>query len=128
MLDKSTLPEFYRPLMGCETIHADHCVICGRHNPLEQHHIVWRSWGRLYDSQGREVEKPTVTLCGFGNNLADADGRYYCHGLAHHRMLHFRADRGRLEFLLLDRPMGYLVALEMDGWRALDPMGEPWGA
>lgn len=119
MLSKSTLQEIYKPLMNCPSIKADRCVICGRHRPLEQHHMVWRSWGRLF-VKGVEVPKPTITLCGFGNNLADADGRYYCHGLAHHRMLHFRVRDGYLEYLLISHPVNYLTALDMDGWKVLD--------
>lgn len=94
--------------------------------------MVFRSAGRLYRG-GREVPKPTITLCGFGNNLRDADGRYYCHGLAHHRMLHFRwvlaparfqedngmaqMGGGHLEYIRTDGPTKYAEALEMQGWK-----------
>ena len=110
----------------------DHCAICGRPMPLNQHHIVRRGAGTLY-RMGVEVPKPTITLCGFGNNLTDGDGRYYCHGLAHHGMLHFRwvddvptrpTDQnehppcaGHLEYLRTPEPCGYATALESDGWR-----------
>ena len=134
-----TLPEMYRPLMMAGSIRAPHCVVCGRTYPLNQHHIVRRSAGKLYRN-GMALPKPTVTLCGFGNNLRDADGRPYCHGLAHHGMLHFRwtgsvalkgsamepydVNGGHLEYLRTDEPVGYLEALEMDGWR---PLGRWYG-
>ena len=137
---KTTLPEILHPLMKCPSIIAPRCKICGRVEPLEQHHMVRRGAGELIDENGRKLKKPTITLCGFGNNLKDADGRYYCHGLAHHQMLHFRyvkADRKRryvqgkvvtntfdysdkvyvLEFLITKEPTKYQDALEMDGWR-----------
>lgn len=129
---KSTLPAIYHPLMQAPTMVAGRCFICGRREPLEQHHYVWRSWGKLYKS-GVEMRKPTITLCGFGNNLRDANGRYYCHGLAHHRMLHFRwkpsgqrteqahsftaYGAGRLQYLLTEEPTDYEKALEMEGWQ-----------
>lgn len=96
--------------------------------------MVFRSAGRLYRG-GREVPKPTITLCGFGNSLRDADGRYYCHGLAHHRMLHFRwvpappdfarengnaqFGGGHLEYLVSrGRPLKYADALRRrEGWK-----------
>lgn len=129
----STLDPIYRPLMRAPSIHLDHCAVCGRPYPLEQHHFVWRSWGKVF-RQGVEVPKPTITLCGFGNNLG-SDGRYYCHGLAHHRMLHFRwvpappqfkeddgyasHGGGRLEYLRTSEPTRYADALEMSGWREI---------
>lgn len=130
-VEKSTLPEFLVPLMDAPSMIAGRCFICGRKFHLEQHHIVFRSAGKLFKG-GREVPKPTITLCGFGNNLRDANGRYLCHGLAHHRMLHFRwvpsspkrvnglsvdlYGSGRLQFLKTDEPTDYLDALDMDGW------------
>lgn len=121
--------------MKAPSIKAEHCKICGRFRPLEQHHIVRRGAGELFDENGRKMKKPTVTLCGFGNNLKDADGRPYCHGLAHHNKLHFRwiegikecrtknvfHDRylhyGHLEYLITKEPTDYLTALGMEGWR-----------
>ena len=76
---------------------------------MEQHHMVWRSWGKMF-REGKELPKPTITLCGFGNNLP------YCHGKAHARMLHFKWDDG-LWYLETDEPTPYLEALETDGWR-----------
>lgn len=78
--------------------------------------MVWRSKGKMF-RDGVEVPKPTITICGFGNNLRDAAGRCYCHGLAHSMMLHFRYQNGRLEYLKTDEPTLYEVALELDGWR-----------
>ena len=88
-MDESTLDPLYRPLMRSPSVRLSHCAICGRPAPLNQHHMVFRSAGELYRG-GRKVPKPTLTLCGLGNNLRDANGRYYCHGLAHHRMLQDR--------------------------------------
>lgn len=137
MAKVDTLPAILVPLMSAPSIRLDRCAVCGRPRPLNQHHIVRRGAGRLYRF-GREVEKPTITLCGFGNHLRDADGHPYCHGLAHANMLHFRwvprdavgggfgryqreegGDGGHIEYLLLDEPASYAAALEMDGWRPL---------
>lgn len=122
MAKEDTLPMMYRPMMGRPSIKLPRCAVCGRPHPLEQHHVVFRSAGKAYGEDGRELEKPTITLCGFGNNLRDADGRCYCHGLAHHRQLHFRWSEdgwGHWEYLLLDNPTNYIEALKMDGWRRL---------
>lgn len=118
--------------MRAPSVTLDHCAVCGRPAPLNQHHIVRRGAGALYRG-GVEAPKPTITLCGLGNNLTDADGRYFCHGLAHHGMLHFRwvddaptrpadamehpAGAGHMEYLRTDEPCGYAAALESDGWR-----------
>lgn len=140
-MSKTTLPEMWQPLMAAPSIERPYCAICGRARPLEQHHMVFRSAGELFDEHGRKMRKPTITLCGFGNNLRDADGREYCHGLAHHKRLHFRWVKtnsaksrakksagdvvmnsfvgGHLEYLLLDTPCDYLTALSMDGWKRL---------
>lgn len=125
MAKVTTLPAMYQPMMGKPSVRMAQCAVCGRTWPLEQHHVVLRSAGRMF-VEGREIEKPTITLCGFGNNLRDADGREYCHGLAHHRLLHFRwvdddamACAGHWEFIRLDEARDYLTALRMDGWRPL---------
>lgn len=138
MAKVDTLAEMYRPMMGRPSVARPRCAVCGRAFPLEQHHIVRRGAGKMYDPNGRELEKPTVTLCGFGSNLSDADGREFCHGLAHHNRLHFKwvespapghdgrpveslgeSGLGHWEFILLPEPTGYLAALGMDGWRRL---------
>ena len=122
MADVTTLDELYWPLMDARSVRLDHCAVCGRTWPLNQHHIVWRSWGQLY-RDGKRVEKPTVTLCGDGNNLhgldSNGDRVTWCHGKAHHRMLHFRNDRGRLEYAEFDAPTRYVDALESVEWRPL---------
>ena len=128
---KTTLARIWWPLMECPVIRLERCPICWRVRPLNQHHMVKLSAGELFDAYGRKRKKPTITLCGFGNNLRDANGRYYCHGLAHHEMLHFRwvptyeakgstypkLDGGHLEYLLTDEPTKYDAALNMDGWQ-----------
>lgn len=133
MAKTDTLPEMYRPLMAAPSVRLGFCAVCGRPSPLEQHHMVRRGAGKIYRA-GVEVPKPTVTLCGFGNNLKDPDGRPYCHGLAHANMLHFRwvegsalpgrvfgsaCTGGHLEYILLPEPTPYLDALGMPGWRRL---------
>lgn len=134
---KTTLARVYWPLMQGPSMVAGRCFICGRRSPLEQHHYVWRSWGKFYKG-GVELRKPTITLCGFGNNERDANGRPYCHGLAHARKLHFRFigptdysdysrrhsikretawGGGRLQYLITEEPTDYMDALDMEGWR-----------
>ena len=122
MMAATTLDQMYWPLMELPSIELPYCAVCGRNSPTELHHFVWRSWGQLY-RDGRRVEKPVVRLCGFGSNLKDADGRYYCHGRAHHRMLHFRNNGGRMEMLETEEPTDYLSALEMDGWEPVETEG-----
>lgn len=138
---KTTLARVYWPLMQGPTMIAGRCFVCGRREPLEQHHYVWRSWGKLYRG-GVEVRKPTITLCGFGNNeyhVEYINGRKvkvpYCHGIAHARKLHFRFigptdyskrhnmkretawGGGRLQYLITEEPTDYMDALDMEGWR-----------
>lgn len=115
--DICTLNELYKPLMDKPSVKLDRCAVCGRNRPLNEHHVVFRSAGTWVEN-GREKKKPTITLCGFGNNAKDASGRLYCHGLAHARMLHFRNTDG-WEYLLTDEPTRYQDALEMEGWRQL---------
>lgn len=132
MACEDTLPELWRPLMEAPSVETPRCCVCGRAHPLNRHHVVPRSRGKLY-RHGVEVPKPTVVLCGLGNNLRDADGRPYCHGMAHHGMLHFRwvaggdarslfkgeAGGGHLEYLLTAEPTRYEDALGMGGWRRM---------
>ena len=124
MADVTTLDHILIPLMDSPSIKRPCCAICGRRSPLEQHHIVRRSAGKLF-RKGVEVKKPTITLCGFGNNLG------YCHGLAHANRLHFRwveeeinpklefrtETGGHLEYLITEEPISYINALDMEGWR-----------
>lgn len=114
MARATTLQRQYWNLLSAPSVRLDHCAICGALRPLNQHHVIWRSWGEYYDGCGRRVEKPTITLCGSGN----ASG---CHGKAHQRMLHFRYsyERYRLEYLETEKPTRYIDALGMDGWKAV---------
>lgn len=129
---KTTLPRMWWPLMFVPSIRTPgRCAVCGRPGTTEAHHMVRRSAGELFDFGGRRLPKPTIDLCGFGNNLGGADGRPYCHGLAHHGMLHFRAVQtfgsalpcdkknygSHIEILRTDKPVKYQDALEMDGWK-----------
>ena len=123
MAKATTLSAIYQPMMGKPSIKTECCAICGRFYPLEQHHIVRRSSGEMYDVNGRKLKKPTITLCGFGNNLKGDHG-YYCHGLAHANRLHFRwvestdsrvdtwklnvLNCGHWEYLLTDEPTDYM--------------------
>lgn len=114
MIGKTTLPQMWWPLMGRPSVTLPYCPICGRTSPLEQHHPVRRGAGKLFD----------------------ANGRPYCHGLAHEGRLHFRWaefkgiddslghtpspwEGGHWEYLLLDEGCDYLTALGMDGWRRM---------
>lgn len=127
-----TLPDALRPLMQAPSVELDHCAICGRAWPLNQHHVVRRGAGEVY-RHGVPLPKPTITLCGSGNALADADGRRYCHGMAHHQMLHFRwvpsqvsyeahnaqhEGGGHMEYKITPEPTPYVTALASeDGWK-----------
>ena len=115
-LSKTTLARMYWPLMELESTRGDRCEVCGRAWPLNSHHIVRRGAGNLY-ADGKPLPKPTITLCGMGNVLRDADGRLYCHGAAHSGMLHFRNNHGQREYLFTD-PMPYFEALQVEeGWK-----------
>lgn len=114
MIDKTTMDAMWHPLMDVDDVTPGYCAICERAYPLEKHHMVPRSAGELY-RDGKKLKKPVIQLCGFGNNLQDSDGRNFCHGLAHHKRLHFR-NNGRLEYLITDHPVKYQEALEMAGW------------
>ena len=132
---KTTMAEEWCKLMQAPTYRFPVCAVCGRPQPLNQHHIVRRSAGEYY-CHGKKMPKPTLTLCGLGNYLADDWGRYYCHGLAHHEMLHFlyvpekrsqnpsvgkdaKALGGHLEYLRTEKPTKYIEALKMDGWKRI---------
>lgn len=119
MAGVTTLPPLYRPLMDGPSIRLDECAVCHRRGPLNQHHVVFRSQGDFY-RDGVLVPKPTITLCGFGNNYSPQDR--YCHGMAHHHLLHFRYV-GRWEFLITPEPTKYATALEMSGWMPIQLIG-----
>lgn len=136
MLDKTTLPPMWWPLMDFTDITPPYCAVCGRPYPIERHHMVPRGAGSLF-RDGELIRKPVIRLCGFGNNLKDADGRYYCHGKAHAGLLRFRAnpETGELEYLDLVGKVNlveagklkYQDALAMDGWKKLPRLeGTPW--
>lgn len=113
------LNEYEKSLMRGPSIAFDppRCAVCGRSWPVEKHHVVKRSQGG--------TSGPTIMLCGQGNNLKDANGRYYCHGRAEHRMLHFRwvpseyFGEGHWEYLETKVQMKYHIALTLGGWREL---------
>lgn len=116
-------------MRGCSVRYdPPRCAVCGRYGRVEEHHVVKRSQGG--------TDGPTIMLCGFGNNLKDADGRYLCHGRAEQHMLHFRwhaadpregewnADGGFFgegwwEYLETKVPMKYGNALLLGGWKRL---------
>ena len=128
-------------MMEGVTVKAGHCLVCGRVWPLNDHHVVWRSWGEVIDEKGKKAKKPTITLCGDGNNLhglaPDGTRVTWCHGKAHHRLLHFRWVKaapygseqerranpaktgGHWEYLETEEPTKYQEALALDGWRPL---------
>lgn len=136
MAGVDTLPAYLRPLMeGC-SIRQGRCVVCGKTWPLNQHHVVYRSSGKMFKN-GVEVPKPTLTLCGNGNTGG-------CHGKAHHHTLHFRwvpekiIDRsfayqtkkhpvtvngGHWEYMFTDEPVPEFDALQIEeGWRPINDM------
>ena len=150
-LSKTTLPPLWWPLFFCEDprLHRTkeerggidrRCAVCGAFRPLNEHHIVPLSRGKVFDLQGDEIEPPTITLCGFGNHGA-LMGYPLCHGMAHAERLHFRVQAEQevfswldeqlkehfftigasqwLEFLVTDKPVKYQTALTMGGWRSL---------
>ena len=120
-----TLPKMWWPLMELDDYTPNFCAVCGRKSPLNKHHAVPRSAGEVIDAKGHRMHKPLLTLCGFGNNLHDADGCFYCHGKAHQGLLFFRNNGGRFQFLDLTQlytdpePVSYLTALSMTGWVTL---------
>lgn len=126
MAKVDTLPEYLKPLMMGYSIDTPYCAVCGKAYPLNRHHIVKRSAGKMY-KDGVEIPKPTIMLCGSGNTSG-------CHGLAHQNRLHFRwveedtsagdwygthVKGGHWEYLITDEPTKYLKALEMDGWKPI---------
>lgn len=132
--DLCTVDELMLPMMGKPSVEkVDNagnpvCAICGSPHPLNRHHIVRRGAGKVVQ-RGRELKKPTVTLCGIGNTCG-------CHKLAHDGRLHFRwvpkIDKafynrsartnlvcGHWEYLITEDPTKYQDALGMKGWRKL---------
>lgn len=103
--------EDVRALLELPSVDVPWCIVCGTsgRSNVNKHHDPWKS----------ETSTPDVTipLCGFGNTSG-------CHELAHAGKLHFRNHEGRRQYLLTDRTVRYLTALEMDGWR--DTREESW--
>lgn len=129
MANVTTMDAALQPLMNAPSVKLPYCAVCGRTWPLNEHHIVWRSQGQLY-RDGKRVEKPTLTLCGAGNELygvgPDGERVTYCHGKVHHRLGHLRwvpnpaiANAGHLEWLETEQPTKYQEALQLEGWRPL---------
>lgn len=46
-MPRTTLPFIWWPLVDAPTIRLDHCAICGRNSPLNQHHMIKRSARRF---------------------------------------------------------------------------------
>ena len=110
-LDKSTMSDIWIPEMDGYDIRQECCVICGcKAYRMAQHHVVPRSAGELY-RDGKKLKKPTVTVCGAGNNEG-------CHGKLHSGLAHLRFREGHYETLVLDHPATRLEALDMSGWRS----------
>ena len=119
MLSKTTVNKLWEQFYELEEREytGECCQVCGRYyGTLNNHHLVKSSAGELY-RDGKVAPKPLITLCGFGNNLQDADGRYYCHGLAHHNMLHFKVEDGELYYNVFSEPIKYDEALKQPGWK-----------
>lgn len=52
MAKVDTMPIYLRPLMrGC-SVKLNRCAVCGETYPLNQHHVVRRSAGKMYDCHG----------------------------------------------------------------------------
>lgn len=114
-----TISKMLKPMLGKPSIEFPYCCVCGKTTPIERHHPVRRGAGKAYDENGTELAKPTITLCGFGNNLKDSNGVEYCHGLAHANRLHFKWDEEIKwwRFALFSEPVDYLTAIETGDWR-----------
>jgi hypothetical protein len=118
------------------TLRDMHCVGCDAdpaRRSCEEHH---RRPGDTSDNR----PSAKVLVCGFGNNLRDADGRWWCHGRAHQRREAFGDPRGLIVSrhgtagTTLLRPVFYYQpSLARVGWYLLDddggltgPLDQPW--
>ena len=140
--DVCTIDECFLPLMGRTSIKKPYCVVCGSTDGLEQHHPVKRSEGK-WIRDGHEVRKPTLTLCRKCHAKVHSDGYLWFRwkwsktgdwvdGTAS------QAGAGWYEFLELTKEqarewmeahplpngelpsrIGYMNALDMDGWRRI---------
>ena len=87
-IGKSTMNLDKRKLLGAPDLALDCCAVCGRKWPLNNHHVIFRSAGNVFDEDGKALRKPVVTLCGSGN----ASG---CHKKAHDHSIEFDYDEAR---------------------------------
>lgn len=105
------------PLYDLPSLKLEWCAVCGRTWPLNQHHVIRRGDGNVFED-GKVLEKPTITLCGSGNTSG-------CHGKAHDHILHFRNNEGSWEYLDTGEPLADWKAAKLDGWRPCKTDG--WG-
>ena len=142
-LDVCTVDEVFKPMMGKPSIYADYCVVCGSTEILEQHHPVKPSEGK-WIRDGREVRKPTLTLCRKCHSKVHSHGGYLWFRWKDAKIGEwasgntYAAGGGCFEFLELSyeearkwkekhplpngslpSKIGYMNALEMKGWRRI---------
>ena len=134
-----TVDEVFKPMMGKPSIIKPYCVVCGSTEGLEQHHPVKRSEGKWYVA-GREMAKPTLTLCRKCHAKVHSDGGllYFRWVEAEHKSWNEMLSvigAGHWEFLEISREdekawreahklpngelpvkIGYVNALKMKGW------------
>ena len=140
--DVCTVDAMLKPMMGKPSIIKPYCVVCGSTENLEQHHPVKRSEGKWVVC-GREIKKPTLTLCRKCHAKVHHDG-----GTLYFKWVQSEADfwhdkpnpvgAGHYEYLELDdeqerrwkelhklpngelpSKVGYMNALEMSGWKRI---------
>lgn len=141
--DICTVDESLKPMMGKPTIRKPYCVVCGSTEFLEQHHPVKRSEGTMVVN-GHEVRKPTLTLCRRCHEKVHSEGRLYFRWVDASKATRFNGMRAALvgegwyEFLEITKErerewkhshmltsgfmpskIGYMNALEMDGWERI---------
>lgn len=142
-LDICTVDEVFKPMMGKPSVYASYCVVCGSTENLEQHHPVKRSEGK-WIRDGREVRKPTLTLCRKCHSKVHSHGGYLWFRWRGAKVGEwasgntFTAGAGCFEFLeltfdealkwkekhplpngKLPSKIGYMNALDMKGWRRI---------
>lgn len=137
-----TVDEVFKPMMGKPSVIKPYCVVCGSTRNLEQHHPVKRSEG-IWRVAGREMQKPTLTLCRrchskvhhdggllyFKWSQSDADfwqGKPNYIGAGHWEFIEISEEQERRWRELHKLPngelptkIGYMNALEMSGWRKI---------
>lgn len=142
-LDICTIDECFKPMMGKPSVHAPYCVVCGSTENLEQHHPVKRSEGK-WVRDGREVRKPTLTLCRKCHSKVHSHGGYLWFRWKDAKVGDWVSGSssitgaGWFEYLELSFPqanewmerhplpngklpskIGYMNALDMKGWRRI---------